>query len=93
MATLKEQSHRDEEDTIALPQQLRPDVALRDPKDDLLGRANFAEYLAKAILKLDAEDGFVFALNGPWGAGKTSIINFILYFLQRAQQENEQIVV
>ncbi len=50
---------------------LASDSPLVDPQDDLLGRADFAQHLAQAILKLDATDGFVFALNGPWGSGKT----------------------
>jgi len=42
---------------------------------------------------MDAQEGFVFALNGPWGAGKTTIINFVLHFLIEEQKEENELVV
>ncbi len=70
------------------------DTALRQPDQDRLGRSEFARFLAKAILGMDAEEGFVFALNGPWGAGKTTIINFVLHFLtEESKNKNELVVV
>jgi predicted KAP-like P-loop ATPase len=41
---------------------------------------------------MDAEEGFVFALNGPWGAGKTTIINFVLHFLEVEKEKTELVV-
>lgn len=68
------------------------DTALREPEQDRLGRAEFARFLASAIIRMDAEEGFVFALNGPWGSGKTTIINFVLHFLAAEQQEKNELV-
>jgi len=73
-------------------QSLLYDAPLHDPSQDRLGRAEFAKFLAKAILKMDAAEGFVFALNGPWGSGKTTIINFVLHFIEKEQKEPEQLI-
>lgn len=42
---------------------------------DRLGRAHFACALADEILRAPAEGGYVMGLTGPWGSGKTSILN------------------
>ena len=52
------------------------DVPLSDPAEDGLHRRPFAEHLADSILAIDPIEGFVFALTGPWGSGKTTILNF-----------------
>lgn len=69
------------------------DAPLRVPDQDRLGRANFAQFLARAILEMDAEEGFVFALNGAWGSGKTSVINFVLHFLEEERQQQNRVIV
>jgi predicted KAP-like P-loop ATPase len=69
------------------------DTALRQPDQDRLGRAEFARFLARAIIRMDAQEGFVFALNGPWGAGKTTIINFVLHFIGEEEKEKNELVV
>src|SRR5438046_2423865 len=69
------------------------DAPLTDPAQDRLGRSAFSEVLAKSILRLDAQEGFVFALNGPWGAGKTTVINFALKALEREAGSSEIVVV
>ena len=56
---------------------LIPDAPILSRKDDVFGRAKFAENLAKSIAGVPAEDGFVFALNATWGSGKTSALNMI----------------
>jgi len=44
-------------------------------EDDLLGRGRLAEVLAAEIAALDARQGAVVAITGPWGSGKTSLMN------------------
>ena len=61
---------------------LLPDTALEDPKLDRLDRAQFASSLAASIRNLDGDDSFVLGLCGPWGSGKTSVINFVLSGLE-----------
>ncbi len=43
--------------------------------EDRLGRRPFAEALAAEILAAPADRGYVMGLTGPWGSGKTSILN------------------
>ncbi len=42
---------------------------------DRLGRRPFAEALAAEIMAAPAARGYVMGLTGPWGSGKTSILN------------------
>jgi ABC-type branched-subunit amino acid transport system ATPase component len=44
-------------------------------EDDMLGRERLAEVLADEIAGLDARQGAVVAITGPWGSGKTSLMN------------------
>jgi len=70
------------------------DTPLRDPdRQDRLGRADFSKFLAQAILKMDADEGFVFSLNGPWGSGKTTVINFVLHYIEREQKEPKDLII
>ena len=52
---------------------------------DELGLVVFARRLALAISKIDAHDGFVVAINGPWGSGKTSVAHFTNTFLSLSE--------
>jgi predicted KAP-like P-loop ATPase len=60
--------------------QLFYDTPLLHPEQDRLNRAPFAKPLAKSILQMDAKHGFVFALHGSWGSGKTTTLNFVLHY-------------
>ncbi len=62
---------------------LLSDAPLGVPEQDRLGRASFAEALARAIVGMQAPEGFVFALYAPWGAGKSSTLNFVLHHVER----------
>lgn len=58
------------------------DHPLTCPDDDRLSRTHFACFLAEAIRNMDAPQGFVLSLNGPWGCGKTTTINFITHYIR-----------
>lgn len=45
--------------------------------DDDLERTPFANSVARAIRRLDPSEGAVVGLFGPWGSGKTTVLNFI----------------
>lgn len=45
--------------------------------DDRLGRSAFAEALAAEALTVPAARGYVMGLTGPWGSGKTSVLNMM----------------
>lgn len=47
-------------------------------EEDRLGRRPFAEALAAEIMAAPAARGYVMGLTGPWGSGKTSILNMTM---------------
>lgn len=51
------------------------DNPIRKPDEDLLGRNRAAGSFAEHILSLDATEGVVVGVLGPWGSGKTSFLN------------------
>ena len=57
------------------------DQALHDPGEDALGYAPFAEQLARSITKMAPTEGLVLAIYGAWGSGKTTVLNFVRYYL------------
>ncbi|RLC07336.1 MAG: NTPase, partial [Deltaproteobacteria bacterium] len=86
-------SNHTENKNNPIPENLLYDTPLLDPDEDRLGRKEFARFLAQAILKMNADEGFVFALNGPWGSGKTTVINFVLHFIEKADKSEIPLVV
>lgn len=57
--------------------ELTADTALESPADDKLGYADFSTQLAQAITSRIPSDGFTIGIYGPWGAGKSTILNFV----------------
>jgi energy-coupling factor transporter ATP-binding protein EcfA2 len=53
------------------------DNPIRHKDQDQLGRARVAEVIAAEIRSLDASEGCVVGLLGPWGSGKTSLLNLV----------------
>jgi hypothetical protein len=51
------------------------DSPIRSLEEDRLGRRPFAEALAAEIMTVPAGRGYVMGVTGPWGSGKTSILN------------------
>lgn len=51
------------------------DEPIAASEDDLLGRGRLAQVLADEISSLDVRQGAVVAITGPWGSGKTSLMN------------------
>ena len=51
------------------------DAPIRSLSEDRLGRRPFAQALAAEVMAAPAARGFVMGLTGPWGSGKTSILN------------------
>ncbi len=63
------------------------DQAKITKKDDALGFASVSESVAKSILDGKYPDGFVIGIEGEWGSGKTSYINFIRESLKEQSPE------
>lgn len=58
------------------------DQELRSRADDRLDRTPFAEAIAAQIASVHPEQAVVFGLVGPWGSGKTSLLNMITEALE-----------
>jgi len=51
------------------------DNPIQTPAHDRIGRARASEHFAASVLRLDASEGLVVGILGPWGSGKTSFVN------------------
>jgi|WetSurSiteA1Bulk_404760.scaffolds.fasta_scaffold55042_2 predicted KAP-like P-loop ATPase len=71
---------------------LSADICLTDPKDDQLGYSSLAQDIARNIIRMAPSEGFVIAIYGQWGSGKSTLINFIVYYLNQ-MPESEQPVI
>src|SRR5271170_3384251 len=96
-------------DCVAFPKFARRDLTLPDtsvtdkaphndqpitiPSEDHFGIDPFAKTLASSIRQLVSPEGTVIALNGPWGSGKSSAVNLVLYHLGGAIEGNEIAVI
>ncbi len=60
-----------------------------DVKYDLLDREIFVDYIASLINYCNPEKSFVFALNGAWGSGKSTILNLV----KNAINSDEMIII
>ena len=75
------------------PEHVLYDTPLTDPALDGLGRAPFAKSLADSIMKMDASETFVIGLQGAWGSGKSTVLNFVREYVKQAAEENPILVV
>jgi hypothetical protein len=57
--------------------QLHADTPITEASQDRLGRDAVARLIATEIRQAPSDAGFVLSLMGPWGAGKTSVLNLI----------------
>jgi predicted KAP-like P-loop ATPase len=57
------------------PMPVRGDNPVRYTDDDTLSRSRLAKSLAEQVLAMDSTQGLVVGVLGPWGSGKTSLVN------------------
>ena len=69
------------------------DNALIEPKQDRLGYAPFAKHLADSICQMNFPEGFVIAVYGSSGFGKSTLLNFLTYYLQQKPESEQPIIV
>lgn len=74
-------------------QEMGSDLPLSDPAEDAFGYAPFASQLASAIIGNRSPQGLVLAVHGKWGSGKSSLANFIKYYLKELPTESSPVVV
>jgi predicted KAP-like P-loop ATPase len=72
---------------------LSPDKPLLNPDEDRLGYDPFARNLANSICKMSPPEGLVIAIYGVWGAGKSTLIEFILHHLDKYQADEKPHVI
>lgn len=53
--------------------------------EDLLQRSKFVERIVREIDMIDASQGYVLAVMGQWGSGKTSVLNLVKGCLQNKE--------
>lgn len=61
--------------------QVLGDTPIRSPEHDAYGLDPIARAIARSVSASDANEGLVYAVNGPWGSGKSSVINLIQHHL------------
>lgn len=69
------------------------DIPQVDPALDAYGYAHFAQLVAKAIVTTPSPHGLVMAIHGQWGAGKSSLLNFVKHYLQGMPVESRPVVI
>ncbi|MGX1202242.1 KAP family P-loop NTPase fold protein [Marinobacter sp. MBR-105] len=65
---------------------LDPDRALEDEAKDKFGFVGIAKRLAPPIIEAAKGEGMVIGLEGRWGSGKTSLLNFLRAELQASKK-------
>jgi predicted KAP-like P-loop ATPase len=78
-----------ENDSSAL---LDDDSPIRTASQDRFGVDPFAGIVARALANQGAAEGTVIALNGPWGAGKSSAVNLVIQHLHRLAGDDLEVV-
>lgn len=63
------------------------DLALEDPAQDKFGRDNFAKRVADILMNKQTPDHLTVGIYGKWGEGKTTLINFVKYYLEDEHKE------
>lgn len=69
------------------------DVPQTDPANDAFGYAPFAQRLAEAVCRTPSPQGLVMAIHGPWGSGKSSLLNFVKYYLSCLPKIEQPVVI
>jgi len=72
---------------------LGSDVPAKLPSEDAYGFWNFARRIARAVRTTPSPQGLVISIQGEWGSGKTSILNFIKHDLKFTEGGANPIVI
>lgn len=70
------------------------DAPIKKQEEDLLHRRNFAKRLGKSLINTQTEEGYCIGLYGPWGSGKSSVVNMVLEEISRiTEKSNDKPIV
>jgi hypothetical protein len=72
---------------------MHPDAPITRSEDDALSRLDYAKGIADSIAAYAPIDSIVLGIVGPWGSGKSSLINMIVNSLEDANRIALPIVV
>lgn len=61
------------------------DRSIQTPAEDRYELNPLAAALARSIAGMSAPEGVVLAINGPWGSGKSGVINLVLHHLRSGE--------
>ena len=61
--------------------------------DDSFGVTEFAKALSKSFKEIKKPIGTTIALHGPWGSGKSSVVNLVRHFLSNTAQNDGELIV
>ena len=76
------------------PDRFSDDAPKTNPwQHDALGYRGFADRLAAALVGIQAPNGYVVGLHGPWGSGKSTVLNFVESFMRKRREEEESAYV
>ncbi len=78
---------------MAAPLHLIPDAPITSPGFDRLDRMGFVRSFAEAIRAVRGTDSVVLALAGPWGSGKSSLLNLVAGELEKTPDETRPLLV
>ncbi len=69
------------------------DQPIEQPSEDRFGVDPFARALAASIRKMQSPQGSVIGLNGPWGSGKSSVVNLCKHHLADVIKADDLVVI
>ena len=58
------------------------DKPIEGPEEDQFGLSPLAEAIAQSIVRNESPEETVIAIRGPWGSGKSSVINLVKHYLE-----------
>jgi len=68
------------------------DRAVDNVSADEFGFADIAKKLAPSLADAAESDGMVIGIEGPWGSGKTSLLNFLCLELPKLERSNVHVI-
>ena len=78
---------------MSTPLNSLPDAPITNPSFDRLDRMSFVRSFAEAIRAAQGENSVVLALAGPWGSGKSSLLNLIAGELKDTAKEKAPLLI